>query len=72
MQTNPSLLYRHTMTVQEPVKDWKSGDVIVIASTDYDFKQAERFVVNKVSKDGLTIEYAGEVCGLTVLLSNRS
>ena len=57
-----SSYFRHEITVQEPVKDWRSGDIIVVASTDYDFQQAERFTVTKVSQDGFTINFEGEVC----------
>ena len=43
------------------MKDWEAGDVIALSSTDYDFKQAERFNITKVSKDGYSVSFEGEV-----------
>ena len=40
---DPSI-YTHTITVTDDVgATWEEGDEFVIASTDYDFEQAERW-----------------------------
>ena len=40
----------HTIKLTEPV-NWEPGDQIVIASTDFDWKQAETFTIKKCTKD---------------------
>jgi cell surface hyaluronidase len=46
-----------TITLAETV-DWKVGDSIVIASTDFDYKQAETFKIQSISGTTVTIDKA--------------
>ena len=45
----------NTITVEDDVSSWNVGDDIVIASTDFDFEQAERFKIVSVSGRDVTI-----------------
>jgi cell surface hyaluronidase len=38
--------------------DWKAGDTIVIASTDFDYRQAETFKIQSVSGNTVTLDKA--------------
>ena len=45
----------NTITVEDDASSWNVGDDIVIASTDFDFEQAERFKIVSVSGRDITI-----------------
>ena len=66
MNFHPSLLQVHiisrpadhrtnTIMVEVDASSWNIGDNIVIASTDFDFEQAERFEVVAVNGKEITI-----------------
>jgi cell surface hyaluronidase len=38
--------------------DWRAGDTIVIASTDFDYRQAEKFTIQSVSGTTVTLDKA--------------
>jgi cell surface hyaluronidase len=46
-----------TITLAETV-DWQVGDTIVIASTDFDYKQAEQFTIKSISGNKVTLDKA--------------
>ena len=50
--------YQHQLTVQDDISSWNTGDEFVIASTDYDWQQAERFTIQTI--EGKTIFF--EAC----------
>ena len=52
-------IYTHEMEVIDDVSTWEIGDEFVIASTDFDFEQAERFFVEGIN--GNKISFSGEV-----------
>ena len=49
----------NTITVEDDASSWNVGDDIVIASTDFDFEQAERFKI--VSVSGRDIAISGDL-----------
>ncbi len=46
-----------TLTLLE-APDWQTGDTIVVASTDFDYRQAETFTVQKVTGKTVTLDKA--------------
>ena len=49
----------HTIELIKNVTDWKAGDKIFIASTDFDYKQAETFTIVRVN--GTFVTFTGKV-----------
>ena len=58
ISTRPSDHRMNTITLEDDgeVKGWKVGDSIVIASTDFNFEQAERFTITSVDGNSVTIK----------------
>ena len=48
----------NTITLEDDAEagSWNVGDSIVIASTDFNFKQAERFTITSVDGNSVTVE----------------
>jgi hypothetical protein len=49
---------QYTIEVADDASSWRAGDQIVIASTDFDWTQAETFTIE--SADGTTINMKGD------------
>ncbi len=49
--------YNHELQLQADVAgSWKVGDYVVVASTDYDTNQAEKFEIIEVNGDSITVD----------------
>ena len=48
----------NTITLEDDAEagGWKAGDTVVVASTDFNFEQAERFTIASVDGNAVTIE----------------
>ena len=48
----------NTITLEDDAEagGWKAGDTVIIASTDFNFEQAERFTIASVNGNSVTIE----------------
>ena len=58
ISTRPSDHRMNTITLEDDAEagSWNVGDSVVIASTDFNFKQAERFTITSVDGNSVTVE----------------
>ena len=43
--TMPANFDQHVLHLEHDASSWRPGDIVVVASTDFDWEQAERFEV---------------------------